>query len=151
MTSWAVFFAGLYPFWTCLNTLLAMLLYLPHIRFVERWWHTTASWIIAHHGGMVLDMATISTASKSYVSSVCLIRLHCNIILHPQPMPSWKNDHLVSGQCVNKCHDRAWSTMTKGLSPVYYEPPFKPNGVLWTGSCTNLAMFSSYDFGVCLK
>lgn len=30
------------------------LLYLPHIRFIERWWHTTASWIVAHHWGMVL-------------------------------------------------------------------------------------------------
>jgi hypothetical protein len=46
-----------------LNTLL---LYLPHIRFVERWWHTTASWIKAHHGGMVLDMVdTISTSATS--------------------------------------------------------------------------------------
>ena len=38
------------------------------------------------------------------------------------------------------------STTTNSLSACY-ESPLKTNGALWTGSCTNLAMFWSYVFG----
>lgn len=42
--------------------------------------------------------------TRSAVFCSCLIRL-----LHPQSMPSSKNDHdLEPGQYVNKCHDCTW-------------------------------------------